>query len=174
MQTSEPNVLRVALYKAKHGGVIDWLINWFTGREGYSHTEIIFPDGVFFSSSGEDGGVRFKLIPVNRLYWTVYRVSLTPEAVHAVRAFCRNQDGKKYDWCGVLGFVTPTHHAQGRWFCSEIVVAAMQHAGLFKNIKPWKVNPNVLRFMLDTAASDDFQCDDVQREFLSCVPSLQQ
>ena len=45
--------------------------------------------------------------------------------VEEVLVFCGSQVGKKYDFLGILGFVTKrARDDAGKWFCSELVTAA--------------------------------------------------
>jgi uncharacterized protein YycO len=60
-------------------------------------------------------------------------------------AFLRNKIGEKYDWTAYLGFILNSKNYQrsGRWFCSELVYAALQYAGVFlyQNLDAWNVMP---------------------------------
>lgn len=65
-----------------------------------------------------------------------------PAQIDKMVAFAIRQVGKGYNWAGMINFFT-LGGAQGkdhRWFCSELVHSAMQHAGidLWKYKKPPK------------------------------------
>lgn len=70
----------------------------------------------------------------------------------AMTHFLRQQVGKPYDFPGIIGFVT--RRAQGmakfqdRWFCSELVFAAAQHArkDLLARVPAWKVTPAMIAY----------------------------
>ena len=148
--------MKLAFYKATAPGAtwIDREINRRTGRLGFSHVELVFADGVSFSSSGRDGGCRFKTLDIaDPATWEVVGIGGTPEQETAARNFCLKQDGKKYDWLGVIGFVftdARRYDQPGyRWFCSEVCVAALQASGLWNKsanalIDPMKESPNAL------------------------------
>jgi len=75
----------------------------------------------------------------------MYRVAGEGPAARAlIRAFMRQQEGKPYDVPGILGFVfrRPMGASQDRWFCSELVFAAYEHAGISLLRSPaYKVKP---------------------------------
>lgn len=142
--------MKLAFYKAAAGGVVDRLIDTFSGRDGYSHVELVFSNGAFFSSSSRDGGTRFKFIRPDPASWDLVDVPMDDVAESLVRRFCNEQAGKKYDWLGVFGFVLPTRPEQGHWFCSEVCLAALQQCGFLAGCRPWKVSPNTLKLMFDT------------------------
>ena len=63
--------------------------------------------------------------------------------------FAEDQIGKPYDYTMVVRFVTrqqETRETSGKWFCSELVFAALQRAGLplLERTDPWEVSPAML------------------------------
>lgn len=135
--------MKVAFYKAK-GTLFDALIKiWtcpitelFTGKwkHSYSHCEVIFSDGIWFSSSPRDGGVRYKYIVEAPDTWDILTLDVPLQAELMVRDWCTKQVGKKYDWVGVLlgqllhmGYIQDPH----RWYCSEIVSTILLKVGKF-------------------------------------------
>lgn len=63
-----------------------------------------------------------------------------------MRDFLDDQVGKPYDLNSLLRFLTrkqEARKARGKWFCSELVFAAFQDAGidLLHNIEPYQVSP---------------------------------
>jgi uncharacterized protein YycO len=71
----------------------------------------------------------------------------TPAIRAAVRGFLRAQVGKRYDYLGILGFVLRSSRLanQNRWFCSELVAAAYESAGLpLLRLPSYKVYPGML------------------------------
>lgn len=58
-------------------------------------------------------------------------------------SFLREQLGAKYDWLGVARFLTRRYANVGdRWFCSELVGAGMERAGLpLSNLEPHLLSP---------------------------------
>lgn len=99
---------------------------------------------MFFSSSPRDGGVRFKsIVPGDS--WEI--IDLGEISEFRIRNWCQLQDGKKYDWTGVLGFLFPTHPDKNRWFCSEICLKALQ-IQMNIPIPCWKISPNELYYLI--------------------------
>ncbi len=146
--------MKIALYKAGTGSfaggkLICNLIDQFSGRDGYAHVEFVFSDGVFFSSAPFEG-VRFKRTEVIQNEWRFFDLDITSVEEEKLRRWCESKEGLEYDWMGVFGFVLPTHHAQDRWFCSEIIVAGLQQLEIFCHLDAWKISPNDL-FLILTA-----------------------
>lgn len=97
------------------------LVCWFTKSE-YSHCELVI-NGMCWSSSNRDGGVRGKRIDLASGKWDLYPVKGDGDA--AVRWFLAH-DGQKYDWMGLVRFILPIFPKRGkRWFCSEAIAAAL-------------------------------------------------
>lgn len=118
----------LAFYKAP-GTLIDKAIRLRTGSP-YSHVEFLPYGGapgdeaVAWSSSSRDGGVRCKRIHFRTDRWDIVPVPRAPE--EALHRFTR-EDGKKYDYLGVLvgrAFGVPIQNGS-RWFCSEICAHAL-------------------------------------------------
>lgn len=77
--------------------------------------------------------------------------AMTPAQRLGVGCAMRRQLGKAYDIAGVLHFLTrrPEHTAsQRRWFCSELVAAALAEVGspALLRIPAWKVYPSMLAY----------------------------
>jgi uncharacterized protein YycO len=149
----------MTLYLQLHKGTsfFSRLIRWQT-RSPYSHASVLFYDtsdadlSVVIESM-EGHGVRS--IPAlayrdARLSGKIalYRVpSLTDGQIATIRAFMEGQIGKQYDWPAVFKFITRRKHAHDeRWFCSELVFAAFQEAGvtLLNGTEAWAVWPGQL------------------------------
>lgn len=147
--------MQIAFYKARHGTLLDRLIDACTGRVGYSHVELVFSDGTWFSSSARDGGVRFKRIDPDPAHWTIFPARITGAHEHAVRCWATTQLGRKYDYPGVLGFVLPALRlSRRRWFCSEICAAALSRSVLEHARTPTRarISPNALFLIHQYAA----------------------
>lgn len=75
---------------------------------------------------------------------------LPDDAPDLLKAFLRAQLGKPYDYVMVLRFLSRVQRqsdaAQAKWFCSELVCAALQQVGvsLFRDTSPWEVSPGLL------------------------------
>ena len=118
-------MMQVALYKGPPADLAHKLAHWavcvFT-RSIYSHCELVI-DGVCWSASARDGGVRRKLIDLQSGRWDVF-------PIHGDRAsawaWFTAHEGQRYDWAGVMRFSLPfLTNSRTRWFCSEAVAAAL-------------------------------------------------
>lgn len=97
------------------------LICWWT-RSPYSHVEIVI-DGVCYSSSLRDGGVRRKHIDLTKPHWTVIDIDADPAKVLAL--FERTA-GEPYGWLDLITQqVLRLPVSDAGWFCSEWVAEAL-------------------------------------------------
>lgn len=139
----------VVLFKGR--GLMSRLIEWQT-RGDYSHAAIFDEDTGTLYESWQTDGVHKKAD------WNVhndptvdfFKFQHTKEEAETIRAFLESQLGKKYDWLGVVRFVSRTQlkaDAKEKWFCSELVTAALAAAGirLFKNTEPCEVPPDLIK-----------------------------
>lgn len=115
------STVKLAFYKYT-GDAYDRLIKLFT-RSKYSHCELIV-EGISYSSSPQDGGVRAKEIHFKSDRWDIIDVPGDPkEIVH----WFSEHHGQKYDWFGAIKTVFPLSPNYGsKWFCSEACAAALQ------------------------------------------------
>ncbi|HSZ58626.1 MAG TPA: hypothetical protein VK797_23360 [Tepidisphaeraceae bacterium] len=159
--------MRLAFYKitAPKATALDRAVNFFSGRGGYAHVELVFSGprtggagdaGGFesFSSSARDGGTRFKTIDVDdAASWGLIDIGGSVAQEILVRDFCTAQQGKPYDYLGIVGFIIPVRdfdHPGRRWFCSEICIAALEAGGLLLGPPrpiPEKESPNSLKML---------------------------
>lgn len=140
----------VVLFKGR--GLMSRLIEWQT-RGDYSHAALFDEDTNTLYESWQTDGVHKKK------NWGRYdgdatvdffKFQHTQAEAEAIRAFLESQLGKKYDWLGVVRFVSRTQlkpDAKEKWFCSELVTAALAAAGirLFKNTEPCEVPPDLIK-----------------------------
>lgn len=130
--------MKIAFYKGRHKGLRGWFdaaVRWWT-RGPYSHCELVFSDGMCWSASVRDGGVRGKVIDLASGNWDVFEV---PGNEAEIRAWCEALEGRKYDYAGLFKFVwRPFYQAGSRFFCSEYCAAGMK----FRD--PWRFDPNTL------------------------------
>lgn len=134
---------RVLLFRGR--GVISALVRWQT-RSVYSHCAIQLPDGRILESWQGSG------VQVRRLAdWAGverFRVAgITATQWGRAVSFAEAQVGAGYDYISVLRFVSRRHAPDnGRWFCSELVAAALQVAGvqLLARVDPAEVSPAML------------------------------
>lgn len=134
---------RVLLFRGR--GLISAAIRWQT-RSEYSHAALLMPDGRILES-WQGAGVRVKEITD----WTdVDRFTvpaLTDTGWGKVLDFAWAQIGSGYDYTGVLRFVSRRKSPENnRWFCSELVFAALVQTGLpiLARIDAAEVSPALL------------------------------
>lgn len=142
----EPPVLKVALFTG--GDPIAKLVRWQT-RSPYSHAALLLPCGQRVIESYPGPGVRIRHLDaadIEKMH-TFNIEGLTPDLSRQALAFCERERGKPYDWRSVLRFISRTPAREnGRWFCSELVYAALAHVGihLLARIEPHNVSPGML------------------------------
>lgn len=144
--TDDCPVLRVALFTG--GDPIAKLVKWQT-RTPYSHAALLLPCKQRVVESYPGTGVRIRYL--SREDWAkidLFAVeNLTPDLSRQAQAFCERERGKGYDWRSVLRFVTRRPAREnGRWFCSELVYAALAHVNihLLARIEAHNVSPGML------------------------------
>lgn len=132
--------MQVAFYKGKDH-FFDRLVQWWT-KGPYSHVELVI-NGVCYTSSPRDNGVRMKLINLHSGNWDVF--DLMGDEDYAL-AWFKEHMGQKYDYLGLLGFVLPFRRSHpSMWFCSEAVGQAA-----LKDPKSYLYHPNgLLKVMRD-------------------------
>jgi hypothetical protein len=116
------------LFQRRGGGWYGTLIRLWT-RSPYIHTELEFSNGERFTSlAGRGTGYNDSLVPADEGAWTRVPVDVTAPQEAAIRAFCHDELGCRYDWAGIaltqiLGF---GRQSRTKWFCSELCMAALQ------------------------------------------------
>lgn len=117
--------MQLAFYKGPAKDLAHKIAHWavcFWTRSPYSHCELVI-DGVCYSSSTRDGGVRSKEIDLASGNWDL--VPVQGDLLMAMVHF-RGTKGLPYDWAGVMRFVFPwLPNPARRWYCSEWCAAAL-------------------------------------------------
>jgi hypothetical protein len=140
--------LDLIFYKVDNQKKKPWEKGWFSqqianhAQGEHSHVEFkfTFADGTVwcFSSSEQDGGSRFKegkKVLKNPDRWNKIRVTIDPLLIGNVWNFCVEQEGKRYDWWGVLRFkLSFIKENPKTWYCSEVTQAALHRIGLFPRL----------------------------------------
>ena len=112
----------LALYKGR-GSVGNALIRWWT-RSPYSHCEIVVGNGLAYSSSIQDGGVRAKRIEFDPAHWDF--INLPGVEIHRVLDFYARTAGQPFGWKDLLlRQVLNRRGDSDGWFCSEWCAAAL-------------------------------------------------
>ena len=122
--------MKLASYKGTRKGFKGFLnrsIRWWTNSI-YSHNELVFDqfkdsqgNMLCASSSGSDGGVRFKYIYLDPTKWDVIDLNISSEREYnAFSWFAENIDCK-YDYLGLFGFIWRRMQDKDKWFCNEAI-----------------------------------------------------
>ena len=122
----------IAFYKSQ-SHVFNRAVSWWT-RGPYSHVELVV-NGVWYSSSFRDGGVRAKKIDHDPNHWDLIPAPWI-DVQSAVDWFHQHMD-LKYDVLGLVGFVARrVPDSRHMYFCSEAVAASIGFD------EPWRLDPN--------------------------------
>lgn len=120
--------MRLCLYRGPaNDSVKHALGHWLTRIatvSAYSHCELEI-DGICFSSSIRDGGVRSRVIAdlETSEHWDLFSIA---GDVAKARAWFDAHDGQGYDWTGAAGSVLRWIPKEpNRWFCSEAIAASL-------------------------------------------------
>lgn len=133
------------------------LVAFFTNSH-YSHTSLLVGGWVYEAEFG--AGVTRKLPNETAPADESFPIVLPAAQFYELQRFLVAQVGKKYDLKAVLRFlaivrlvggddpstIQEARRQRGRWFCSELTFAALQHVGvnLLARIQPWQVSPGML------------------------------
>lgn len=127
-------MVKIAFYKDKRH-LFNRAVAWWT-RGPYSHCELII-DGISYSSSIGDGGVRSKVIDYREDRWDIYDLPWVNSA--DAKAWFEQHIGQSYDILGLVGFIIRRINGRRtRFFCSE---ACAESIGLTEG---WRFDPNTL------------------------------
>lgn len=131
------------LFKGR--GLISTLIRW-QSRSQYSHAALLMPDGRIVESWQGDG-VRVKEIAD----WTDVEaydvIGMTDFQWDLALDFALELVGSGYDYKAVMRFISRRPASDNeRWFCSELVFAALESAGVppLARISAAAVSPGML------------------------------
>ena len=138
---------RVLLFRGK--GLISRLIRWQTNGD-YSHAAIQFPDGTIYEAWHKPA--KFRKRPPLKDWSNVEAfdiVGLPEDANKTMRDWCERHLGAKYDFNGVLRFLTRRRKKKdGKLFCSEAVFDCVRESGVYllRRVMLAQVSPTVLSF----------------------------
>lgn len=134
---------RILLFKGR--GIVSTLIRWQT-RSEYSHAAILLPDGTIIEA-WQGAGVRRKIISDWTDVDSFMVTAMTPAQWASAIDFAAQQIGKGYDYKGVIRFLSrQSLKLDSRWFCSELVFAALERAGVavLSRVDASEVSPAML------------------------------
>jgi uncharacterized protein YycO len=137
--------------------MVSRVIQWRTWSD-VSHVSLITHHGLTLESVPFRGVVKHEGLDAYHRPGTkvdIYRVEHAPALTARIVGFALMQEGKAYDWRGILGFLSRRAGAQNqdRWFCSEYVFEAFRQAGvdLLARVESYQVAPcDILRSPLLT------------------------
>lgn len=151
----QPLTIKFSLVRGR--GWTSQLISWFGGG-GYSHIDTITPQGMYRGARSDSIGGQppgFWDRPAHYEKWarqTIFTLPVTPTQFDAYWRFSDAQLGKPYDSRGLVeSFIFGRDWRQDdSWFCSEIVAAALENAGILQRLPVGvtKVNPGDCAFIL--------------------------
>ena len=115
-----------------------------------SHVELRFSDGKCLSVyAGEEVFLRERTY-TNPQY-VQYHLAVRGSAEKKMREFAQAQVGKRFNGWGMIRSALPLmwrtsdgHRNEGKWFCSELIVAVLQAGGLCAGLNRSTVSPNTL------------------------------
>lgn len=118
------------LFTTKKRSPVSALIRFFTWSK-YSHVDVIMSDenlviGAYPGTGVTIAGRHQRVAESKR--WAIMDLGDVP--IEYVEEHLKSQIDKKYDWGGVLGFLSRRNwDKDDRWFCSELVVWACEQVG---------------------------------------------
>lgn len=141
--------MKLALYRGT--SLVSRLIRWQT-RSVYSHAAMLMDDDTVYEAWHRGGVSHAPTLGFNHSPGTMvelYTFFATDDQLAKIEAFLKSQVGCKYDWLSVIRFVTrfrTTDGSKSRWFCSELVFAALDAAGIppLSRIEPHLITPRDL------------------------------
>lgn len=114
------------LHTASHYAIRLW--TW----SKWSHAELVI-DGVCWSASARDGGVRHKTIDLDSGRWDLVSLPLTDDDVGRALGWFLLHEGDGYDYLNIGRFVLPLlGHERNKWVCFEAIGSALGLAGTHK------------------------------------------
>lgn len=136
--------MRLYFYRGK--GFWAALIRWFT-RSKYAHVAIAFEDEVVYEAVPGKGVIKGPLRSIEGVTPFIFKTGNYIDT-YAVRAFCENQLGTKYDYWGVICFIfgIKPRRSENRYFCSEFGADACAVGGqnLQERVESFKLSPDNL------------------------------
>ena len=89
----------------------------------------------------------------NETQFTTLKVPMEEEDEFTMATFLLNQTKKPYDYAGALTYYLPLRNSQStypQYFCSELMICALQHVRQYSDVNPSSVTPNKLYTLLST------------------------
>lgn len=106
------------------------LVRWKNNSE-FSHVEVIVEGNETFGAFSK--GVMHSKIDWHKkgTPYQIYRIHVTEQQNNIFWEFMKAQEGKKYDWFGVFGYIDSSiKENKERWYCSELCYCGLLEAGI--------------------------------------------
>jgi len=126
---------------------INKLATWWTESD-IIHCQIAFQDNtpgnyITYSVDSVTGEVWCEQRDFSKEGWRFARIRVTMDQENRIRKFLQAQLGKPFNSCGINMFwLCPWSGGGEKWFCSELTMAALQRAGLYKGYTPAECGPS--------------------------------
>jgi hypothetical protein len=170
-QCSRRGQLSIAFYRGSNNEpFINKLTQWWTGQ--FVHCELVFVDpntgqnlacGVW-----QDETVFLRPKTFGRDTWSWRTITLPDDKIRKIKAFCTTQASRNipFNKAGLIRCTTPFPRATDgtKWFCSELAVSALQHAGLLDGLIASATTPSDLYDVIGRMSSGSFQGGSVVME----------
>ena len=122
--------MKIHFYKARAGKIGDKIVGLVSV---FSHVELEI-DGVFYSSSNRDGGVRSKIIDTsNKQKWVSFELKNNIDRNICLNYF-KSVEGQKYDWLNIFfsQIFKLNIQSNNKQICSEFVGNCLQLDNAYK------------------------------------------
>ena len=122
--------MKIHFYKARNGKLGDKIVGIVSI---FSHVELEI-DGVFYSSSNRDGGVRSKIIDIsNKKKWVSFELKNNIDKNICLNYF-KSVEGQKYDWLNIFfsQIIKLNLQSSNKQICSEFVGNCLQLDNAYK------------------------------------------
>lgn len=117
----------------------------------YTHTELVFENGMWWSSSEYDKGVRFKEIVDDKGNWDYVDLKVSKAEYDKVYAWCEEQNTNRYNWFWIFFaqvLNTRWFVKVGDLFCSQWCTKALQQIKRLCGVDAIFVSPGELMYLL--------------------------
>ena len=129
--------MKVRLKFSSNKTLTSWLVRVFTASE-YSHVDYVFDDYRCYSSLPRKGVDFTTDMRFDRSCFCEIEV---PSKVR-IEQFLIAQRGKKYDWKSIIAFpFRAPWNKKKRWFCSELISAALEEEINMFEMKHNRITP---------------------------------
>lgn len=138
--------------------LISPIIEWFSSGD-YSHVDAVLPDETLLGSRSTKAGAlksgvqirpknyqKFKRVMIIEIDCTDYQANIFYQ-------FLKDQIGKPYDKEAIFAFIFNRNwNDKSKWFCSELIMAALEEAGITSKIyiDVNKITPVALSLIANT------------------------